>query len=104
MKMKRSTIYTAIDAERDYQDAMAAKAHGDPSNDSKKALEQFVLYMDAYMTTLKHELSTTWGPNAYEGPLHTLRKVVALGVAAMEVHGVRFRTSPTKHEQGTDLT
>jgi hypothetical protein len=100
----REEVYQAIDGERDYQLAMAAKAHGDPSNDSKKQLETFVLYMDAYMTTLKHDLSTVWGPDAYVGPLNTLRKVVAIGVAAMEVHGAPKRTAPTKHKEGVDLT
>jgi hypothetical protein len=102
--LARADVYRAIDSERDYQIAMAAKAHGDPSNDGKKKLEEFVLYMDAYMTTLKHELSTVWGPDAYAGPLQTLRKVVALGVAAMEIHGAPPRISPTKHPKGTDIT
>ena len=100
----RETVYCAIDSERDYQIAMAEKAHGDPSNDGKKHLEEFVLYMDAYMATLKHELSTVWGPDAYVGPLNTLRKVVALGIAAMEVWGAPARTAPTKHPKGADLT
>ena len=100
----REEVYQAIDSERDYQQAMAEKAHGDPSNDGKKHLEEFVLYMDAYMATLKHDLSTVWGPDAYVGPLHTIRKVVALGVAAMEIHGALKRVAPTKHDKGTDLT
>jgi len=104
MKATRDEVYAAINSERDYQQAMAAKAHGDPSNDGKKHLEEFVLYMDDYMAELKHQLSRTWGPDAYDQPLNTLRKVVAIGVGAMEVWGAPQRTTPTKHEAGTDLT
>lgn len=103
-KVTREEVYNAIDSERDYQMAMAAKAHGDPSNDGKKQLETFVLYMDDYMTELKSQLSRTWGPEAYDKSLATMRKIVAIGVGAMEVHGAPKRTAPTKHNEGTDLT
>lgn len=100
----RTAVYAAIDGEREYQRAMSEVAHGDPSEDCKKTLEQFALYMDDYMRELKTQLSRTWGPDSYVQPLHTMRKIVAIGVAAMEVHGVLPRTAPTKHEAGTDLT
>lgn len=103
MNVTRIAVYAAIDSERQYQQAMSEAAHGDPSEDGKKKLEQFVLYMDHYMTQLKAQLSTTWGPDAYREPLHTIRKITALGVAAMEVHGAPLRLKATKHEQGTDL-
>lgn len=100
----REEVYIVIDGERAYQQAMAAHAHGDPSNDGKKQLETFVLYMDDYMRELKEQLSRTWGPGAYNRPLHTLRKVVAIGVAAMETHGALPRVAATKHVEGVDLT
>jgi hypothetical protein len=104
MSITREEVYAAIDGERDYQLAMAMAAHGDPSNDSKKQLETFVLYMDDYMRELKTQLSRVWGPDAYVGPLNTLRKVLAIGVAASELYGLPKRTAPTKHAQGVDLT
>ena len=100
----RQEVYAAIDSERDYQNAMAKAAHGDPSNDGKKQLETFVLYMDDYMTELKNQLSRHWGPGAYDKPLNTMRKILAIGVSAMEVHGAPKRTAPTKHAEGVDLT
>jgi hypothetical protein len=100
----RQEVYAAIDSERDYQQRMAGKAHGDPTNDYKKTLETFVLYMDDYMRELKEQLSRTWGPDAYEKPLDTLRKVVAIGVSAMETWGAPQRVSATPHSVGTDLT
>lgn len=104
MKATRAEVYAVLDGELDYQLAMSANAHGDPAEEGKKKLEQFVLYMDDYMRELKTQLSRTWGPNAYRLPLDTLRKVTALGVSAMVVHGAPKRVAPTKHEHGVDLT
>ena len=100
----RDAVYAAIDTERDYQVAMAAKAHGDPSNDYGKPLEAFGLYIGDYTRELQTQLSRTWGPDAYKTPLDTIRKIAALCVAAMEVHGAQPRTTPTRHATGTDLT
>ena len=100
----RKEVYAAIDSERAYQNAMADKAYGDPSNDYNKSLETFALYMQSYQNQLVDQLSRTWGPDAYKGPLDTIRKIAALAVAAMEVHGAQPRVSPTKHTEGTDLT
>lgn len=100
----RAEVYAAIDSERKYQIAMAEKAHGDPSNDFTKSLENFALYMQSYQNQLVDQLSRVWGPDAYKGPLETIRKIVALGVAAMEVHGAIPRSAPTPHPIGTDLT
>lgn len=104
MSITRQEVYAALDTELDYQLAMSVKAHGDPAEEGKKKLEQFVLYMDDYMRELKTQLSRTWGPDSYAKPLETLRKVTALGISAMVVHGAIPRTAPTKHEAGTDLT
>jgi hypothetical protein len=100
----RAEVYAAVDSERDYQNRMAEKAHGDPSNDGTKHLESFVLYMEDYLTEMKHQLSREWGPEAYDQALNTMRKVVALGVSAMEVWGAPKRTTATRHPVGTDLT
>lgn len=100
----RAEVYTAIDGERLYQQAMASNAHGDPTNDRTKSLEEFALYIDDYVTELTNQLSRTWGPDAYVKPLNTLRKIAALAVAAMEVWGAPQRTTPTAHKDGADLT
>jgi hypothetical protein len=100
----RDEVYAAIDGERDYQIAMAFNAHGDPTNDRTKSLEEFLLYMHDYLNEAIHQASRTWGPEAYCKPLETVRKVAALAVAAMEVHGAIPRAAPTKHKDGVDLT
>jgi hypothetical protein len=100
----RKDVYAALDTELDYQLAMSVKAHGDPSEEGGKKLEQFAYYMEDYMRELKTQLSRTWGPEAYNDALDTMRKITAIGVAAMVVHGAPHRITPTKHTKGTDLT
>jgi len=100
----RAEVYAAVDSERAYQQDMAAAAHGDPSNDYNKALECFATYIASYSDELTDQLSRTWGPDAYRKPLDTVRKIAALAVAAMEVHGAPLRAAATKHKDGVDLT
>lgn len=91
----RAEVYAAIDSERAYQKAVAEKASGAGTGEHFHSVEEFVLYMDDYMTELKHQLSRTWTPsgNAKDVPaaMNTLRKVTALGVAAMEQNGAYKR-------------
>lgn len=98
----RKEVYAVIDGERDYQTAMSIKAHG-YNRDPQKALEEFLLYMHDYMNEAIHVASRTWGPEANWLTLDVIRKVVAIGVGAMEAHGAIPRTAPTKHEHGSDL-
>ena len=86
----RTQVYRVLDGERAYQDAKGIANGGEPH---RHELESYVLYMDDYMTELKHTLSRVWVSNgrAPEQALDTLRKVTALGVAAMEQHGALFR-------------
>lgn len=104
MSATREEVYAALDSELDYQLAMSIRAHGDPAEEGRKKLEQFAYYMEDYQRELKTQLSRTWGPTAYSAALGTMRKITALGVAAMVIHGAPHRKSPTKHEHGTDLT
>ena len=86
----REEVYQAIDSERDYQKSKGDETDG---HEHLHELESFVLYMDDYLTELKHQLSRIWVPTG-ELPteaLNTLRKVTTLGVAAMEQHGAPQR-------------
>ena len=85
-KVARDEVYFALNGERAYQKAKGTETDG---HEHQHELEAFVLYMDDYMTELKHQLSRIWtkdGAPPIEA-LNTLRKVTALGVAAMEQHG-----------------
>jgi hypothetical protein len=88
----REEVYAALDSERAYQDAKVFANGGQPH---QHELESFVLYMDSYLHELKEQLSRIWTTdgNLPLVALDTLRKVTALGVAAMEQHGAPWRIS-----------
>lgn len=88
--MKREQVYKVIDGERDYQNSKWSPNHmtdGVPA-DEGKTVAHFIVYMDDYMTRAKHEFTGSGGDRA---TLEELRKVVALGVACFEAHGVPER-------------
>lgn len=89
----RQAVYAALDSERAYQERRAQEAGTLPGAVRPHSVEEFVLYMDDYMTELKRQLSRTWTADRSAPPeaLATLRKVTALGVAAMEQHGAPLR-------------
>lgn len=89
-RYERYEVYEALDSERAYQDAKGVANGGEPH---RHELESFVLYLDDYLTELKHQLSRVWCSDGMPPTeaLHTLRKVTALGVAAMEQHGALHR-------------
>jgi hypothetical protein len=83
----RADVYAAIDSERDYQDMRVKRDQGAGFHST----EEFLLYMDDYLTEAKHVASRTWGPDAKFAILEVVRKVVALGVVMMEQHGAPQR-------------
>jgi hypothetical protein len=97
MKANREEVFAVIDGERRYQQQMVEKAGRFTEDD--KPLEAYVLYMDQYLNNVKNDLSFVWGPESIRKALDGLRKVVALGVAAMETHGVQPRVAPTPHPE-----
>jgi hypothetical protein len=82
-------VFAAVLSEVSYQDAQVALNHGDPA--PRKSMEEFVLYMEDYLHELRSQLSRTWGPTAYDKARHTMRKVITLGVRALETHGAPHR-------------
>lgn len=84
---RRSEVYAALDSERAYQDMRQKRDQGQPFH----SLEEFILYMDVYLADAKKIAATTWGPDALPKTLDFVRKVTALGVAAMEQHGAPQR-------------
>jgi hypothetical protein len=89
----RRVVYHALDTERDYQKAKALEAGHE---ERPKDLEAYIVYMDDYMRELKTQISREWTPDCKPplGALCTLRKITALGVAAMEHNG-----APTRDEE-----
>ena len=90
----RKDVYEAINSERDYQDALKLKAYGVEGMDKHHELDAFLLYMDGYMGEAKRVAAFDWAPEAKWRVLDSIRKVAALGVACMEIHGAPFRKMP----------
>lgn len=90
MKASRAEVVASVNSERNYQDAKGSRAHGSLP---PKSLEQYAFYMQRYMIVLQEQITTTWGDDANErsGALDTMRKITALGFAAMEEHGAPLR-------------
>ena len=75
--MNRQDVYKVIDDERAYQ----IEKWGD---DSDKSIKDFLFYMNDYMNRA-NESARQYGDL---DTLDELRKVVALGIACFEVHGM----------------
>jgi hypothetical protein len=84
MKMERTEIYKRLDGERNYQDAKwGVRREADGTPDEEKPVAEWINYMEFHLLKAKNAvyyLNT-------EGALDELRKVTALGVRAMEIHG-----------------
>jgi hypothetical protein len=87
----REEVYAALDSERAYQKSLANKV-GD-EKEHKHELESFTVYIQNYLNELTNSLSRVWRPEGIPtlAELNTLRKITALGVAAMEMHGAPKR-------------
>lgn len=88
----RKEVYAAIDGERLYQDQRWVT----DENPHIHSLEEWLVYIEGYVNEAKHILSRNGAPDCYEGALHIVRKVTAMGVACMEQNGVRSRTCAVK--------
>lgn len=87
----RSAVYAAIDSERDYQQMRMVRDGSTATDETPHTPEEFLLYMEHYMFLARQTASTVWGPECKPALLNDIRKVVALGVAAMEQHGAPLR-------------
>ena len=84
LKMERKEIYNRIDGERDYQDASWGHRRTlDGTPDEEKPVAEWINYIEYHVSKAKervYHLDTN-------GATHELRKVAALAVRAMEIHG-----------------
>lgn len=81
--LSRGYVYRSVDLERDYQD----RKHGGYFHDRGHTIQDWLSFMydkleDAQELALHNE---------DELALEELRKIVALGVACMEIHGAPLR-------------
>lgn len=84
LKMERTEIYKRINGERDYQDAnWGTRRQMDGTPDEEKPVAEWVNYIEYHISKAKEKIYhlDTVGATA------ELRKVAALAVRAMEIHG-----------------
>jgi hypothetical protein len=83
-KMERREIYNRIDGERNYQDEnWGSRRQMDGTPDEEKPVAEWINYIEYHISKAKervYHLDTL-------GATHELRKVAALAVRAMEIHG-----------------
>ena len=90
--MERKDVYKLIDAERNYQDTRwIARRTAEGTPDEEKPVAEWINYIEFHLAKAKdrvYHLDT-------EGALAEIRKVSALGVRTMEIHGAPERIIPT---------
>lgn len=87
--MDRDLVFAAVGSERAYQVKRWGVRQADGTfKEVPKSITDFIVYMQHYMTETTKAATTRAGADS---ALVMLRKVVALGVACFEQHGVPFR-------------
>jgi hypothetical protein len=88
LKMERKEVYKLIDGERDYQDeTWVARRTADGTPDEEKPVAEWINYIEYHLSKAKekvYHLDT-------KAALAEIRKVTALGVRTMEIHGAPER-------------
>lgn len=89
MKAAREEVYAALDSERAYQENRWNAST--TTSEGKHSFSEWIAYMEDYLAEAKHILARTAKQKAYPDVAHIIRKVTAMGVAAMEEHGAPRR-------------
>ena len=93
----REDVYKAIDSEREYQDRRwgntmsGDRVPGCHEQGGDRTVDEFILYIAGYTNDLVENASHFADTDV---KLDIIRKVTALGVAAMEQHGAPLRLIP----------
>lgn len=99
--MERKDVYVVLDGERDYQDS---RWNADTTvTEGKHSVAEFALFMDDYLREARTQLSRNGEPEASQMALDTLRKVVGMGIACFEQHGVPARYRGPLERIASDL-
>lgn len=83
----RNEVYDALNGEREYQ----RKWETESESKGKHSLSEFFAYMEDYIDEAQHILAREPVQTGNPKAANILRKVTALGVAAMEQHGAPKR-------------
>jgi hypothetical protein len=91
--MERKDVYKCIDGERDYQDwRWNTKQRPDNVSDEEKPVAEWLNYIEYHLSKAKVE---NYRLN-HLAVLAELRKVAALAVRALEIHGCPERTGDSE--------
>lgn len=85
----RSEVYAALDSERAYQQSRWNSST--TTSAGVHSFSEWLAYMEDYMNEAKHMLAREARQNSYPKVAHIMRKVTAMGVAAMEQLGAPKR-------------
>jgi len=85
----RQSVYSALDSEREYQ--VSRWNETTTESGGRHSLEEWFTYMVDYIREAQHAFSREASQDAKPKALNIMRKVTAMGVAAMEQHGAPRR-------------
>lgn len=98
-KMERNEIYKNIDSERDYQDSnWGSRREKDGTPDEQKPVSEWLNYIEYHINKAKarvYHLDT-------KGATAELRKIAALAVRGMEIHGCPERVPLLNYNPNED--
>jgi hypothetical protein len=89
MNTPRQEVYASIDSERAYQNSRWNS--NTTTSEGLHSLEEWVVYMRSYLREAEDQLSRNAKQIGDPLALATIRKIVSMGVAAMEQHGAPRR-------------
>ena len=81
--MKREDVYKLIDGERDYQDERWSYGTTETGGVHTSS-NDWLVYMHDYIQEAMHYNSRNGDPQAKDFAMENIRKITAMGVAAME--------------------
>jgi len=91
IKMERTEVYKCLDTERDYQDLRwSTRRTADGTPDEEKPPAEWINYIEYHVTAAKNEV---YKLDTEEALAH-VRKVAALAVRCLELHGCPEREIP----------
>jgi len=100
--MERNEVYKLIDSERWYQDLKWGGTAVTKSGGHHYTPEEWIIYMEDYLAEAKHYLSRESQEVSYDKAMNCIRKVTALGVAAMEHIQTNSREEEIFHTSRND--
>ena len=87
--VSRIEVYKAINSERDYQES---RWNAETTvSENIHSFEDWIVYMEDYLAEAKHLLARSARQDADPKCCHIMRKVLAMGVNALEQHGAPLR-------------